>query len=275
MKRNTPDHPKVEMLCGYLDCDLAKTVGTLELLWHFTAKFTPSGNIGIYPNEVIAKRVGWTGIPLQLIESLIAARFLDTHPEHRIVVHDWHEHCEDAIHVFLARHTQTFATGQLPNMSRMKKEERTTLEAKYAQKAHKKRVKSALPLPLPLPLPLYDPPSETLEGTPPPDDIYSKMVIKAQNNILATFPKAKFPTSGSKQFREQCDAIRQLIELDHYTQEQVCATFKWLWHSESKQAVFWRTNVQSIANLRHKKRGDTLHKFDKVFADCEADGKHE
>ena len=49
MKRGTPDHPKVAKLASMIGLPipwaLPYTVGLLEMLWHFTAKFAPRGDI--------------------------------------------------------------------------------------------------------------------------------------------------------------------------------------------------------------------------------------
>lgn len=153
MKRNTPGHPKVEQLAAALNVDLAKAVGTLELLWHFTAQYCPAGDIGAYPDDIIASRVSWSGCAETLVCALVDAHFLDIDDAHRLIVHDWFEHCEDSVHIRLARNAQVFADGRVPRLNRIPKNERAEIESQYAQKAHKKRTKSALPKPPPMPKP--------------------------------------------------------------------------------------------------------------------------
>lgn len=72
---------------------MCTTAGVLELLWDLCASSTPKGNIGRYSNEDIADEIGYDGDPDKLIEALVAAGWLDEDEEHRLVVHDWHEHC--------------------------------------------------------------------------------------------------------------------------------------------------------------------------------------
>ena len=141
MKRGTPEHPKMRALCRLLNIQWPTAVGIMELLWHFTARFAPAGDIGRYKNEEIAAAVGWFDDrpPDELIDALIACRWLDSDDEHRLLVHDWPEHCEDSVHMHLARSGMVFANGTAPKRSRMAKRERTTT----AQCAHGVRTESA------------------------------------------------------------------------------------------------------------------------------------
>lgn len=143
MKRNATEHPKAKILCNLLKIDLAKAIGTLELMWHFTANFTPRGNIGAYPNDIIADRVAWSKDPQKLIDALVEARLLDKDPEHRLLVHDWKDHCEDAVHIKLAKKTELFADGTQPNLHRINKDLRGKIEERYAlmrENAHQTRI---------------------------------------------------------------------------------------------------------------------------------------
>ena len=65
------------------------------MLWHFTDDFTPRGDIGKYSDDVIARACGWEESPEKLIRSLIDSKWLDANSQHRLLVHDWHEHCVD------------------------------------------------------------------------------------------------------------------------------------------------------------------------------------
>ncbi|HPO07385.1 MAG TPA: hypothetical protein PLZ55_01855, partial [bacterium] len=46
-----------------------------------------------------------------LIEALVAEAWLDEHPVHRLVVHDWHDHCEDYLKKRVERAGLTFASA--------------------------------------------------------------------------------------------------------------------------------------------------------------------
>jgi hypothetical protein len=94
----------------------------------------------------------------------------------RLVVHDWHEHADEGVHMSLARAGKLFADGQMPKTGKLPKEERERVAALFAAQAHGKRTASArsahgkripahkipstLPLPEPEPRPAQH--SETL-----------------------------------------------------------------------------------------------------------------
>ena len=122
--RGTLTHWKTILLAHELKIDPAFAMGVLEALWHVTAKDTPTGCIGHLSNHGIAMRMFSTIDPDVLIETLIKSGHLDKHPEHRLIVHDWSEHSDDAVDNRLARHGLYYADGRQPRMRRMRKEER-------------------------------------------------------------------------------------------------------------------------------------------------------
>ncbi len=121
MKRGAPDHPKMDALAEALGIELWGAVGLMECLWHFTAKFAPAGDIGKYSNWQIANKLGWQGDPSALMQALVNAHFVDHDDQHHYIVHDWSQHCEDAVQRELARKGQRFADGKKPNIARLKK----------------------------------------------------------------------------------------------------------------------------------------------------------
>jgi hypothetical protein len=143
MKRGTPDHPKTLALRQDLNLPIYSAVGLLELLWHFTAFYAPRGDIGRFSNQQIAAACGWDGDPDALVKAFISARWVDTNKRHRLIVHDWPEHADDAVHMALARRVTRFADGTVPNMRRLNKKEREELEPLFC--AHTKRTPRALP----------------------------------------------------------------------------------------------------------------------------------
>jgi hypothetical protein len=94
------------------------------MIWHFTARFTPQGNIGKYPDDAIENWVEWNGNPGELIAALVHCGWIDANREHRLVVHDWHQHADKAVHTDLARKLQRFANGTVPNSGRLNQHER-------------------------------------------------------------------------------------------------------------------------------------------------------
>lgn len=92
MKLDALDHPKTHALTALLDISRPTAIGHLELLWAFTGKNAPQGNIGKWPDGAIARACDWIGPPDQFINALVEARFLDRDDVSRVSVHDWHEH---------------------------------------------------------------------------------------------------------------------------------------------------------------------------------------
>lgn len=142
MKRGTPDHPKTGDLAAALKIQRCTAVGILECLWHFTSRYAPQGNIGKHSDNAIAAACYWPDDrAAELVRALVKTRWFDEHQEHRLVVHDWSEHADDAVHLALARSKKWFADGSVPNMSRLSKDERKRLEEYYA--AHAVRTERA------------------------------------------------------------------------------------------------------------------------------------
>lgn len=94
--RAVPDHPKFASLKAALGQTKGPVLGWLEAIWHFTGRFTPQGNIGKYSDEAIEAWVEWTGKPGDLIAALVRTGWVDTDPVHRLLVHDWAQHAENA-----------------------------------------------------------------------------------------------------------------------------------------------------------------------------------
>lgn len=67
-------------------------IAILERLWHATATGALRGDIGRFDDEVIAESCGWQRDAGELIEMLLDCGWLDASDEHRLVVHDWHDH---------------------------------------------------------------------------------------------------------------------------------------------------------------------------------------
>jgi hypothetical protein len=84
-------------------------VGILESVWHLTAREATQGNIGRLSDEDIAAWLDWQREPAELIDALVTAGWLDRCPEHRLVVHDWAEHADDATKKAMARQREKTA----------------------------------------------------------------------------------------------------------------------------------------------------------------------
>ena len=144
MKRGTVDHPKTKKLAKLLELPRYAAVGILESLWHFAARYCPTGDVGRYGDDELAEDLGWTGDPKALTDALVEAEWLDRNDTHRLIVHDWPEHCDDAVHMHLARATKWFADGTEPKMVRFAKAEKDRIADNFrAAKADRKRLEKA------------------------------------------------------------------------------------------------------------------------------------
>lgn len=92
MKLEALDHPKTMDLAARLNVEMPTAIGYLELLWAFTGKKSPQGNIGKWPDGAIARACYWMGPPQVFIQALTESGFLDADDDFRLIVHDWHEH---------------------------------------------------------------------------------------------------------------------------------------------------------------------------------------
>lgn len=148
-----------DALCEFLklDIDLCHTlaIGIMERLWIYASEFVQQGDIGKLTNARIAKEVGWNNDPDWLINTLQSIRWIDEHQEHRYIIHDWPEHCQDSVHIFLARKRLHFANGSRPRLTRLSRDERAAIQDDFARieseglqveenkETHEKRTKSA------------------------------------------------------------------------------------------------------------------------------------
>lgn len=92
MKLEALDHPKTLDFAARLNVELPTAIGYLELLWAFTGKKSPQGDIGKWPDGAIARACFWSGNPTTFMAALIDAGFLDASAKHRYTIHDWSEH---------------------------------------------------------------------------------------------------------------------------------------------------------------------------------------
>lgn len=95
MKRETYRHPKTYDLSARLKCSRPEAIGFLTLLWDWATETALAGNVGRWANGAIARACDWTGCPDLFVNSLVGAGWLDEDPDHRLVIHDWGQHCEN------------------------------------------------------------------------------------------------------------------------------------------------------------------------------------
>jgi hypothetical protein len=113
MKRGGPEHPKTKLLAKSLGLPRYAAVGILECLFHEAAKHARTGNIGKWSNAEIAESVGFDGDPEVLVAALVTCRWLDEHPEHRLVIHDWHDHADNGVKKTVMRNGESFVSGHI------------------------------------------------------------------------------------------------------------------------------------------------------------------
>lgn len=166
MKREVLEHPKMLDLCDALQVPLYHGIGMLEGVWQFAKRFAPAGDIGKYSDNSIARFIQWDRTPSELIEALVRCRWIDPHDMRRLVIHDWATHCDDSVHMQLARAVRCFWNGERPSLKRFGQKERERIQGLFdnadpasLMDAHAVRLPCALPSP---PLPNPTKPSPTI-----------------------------------------------------------------------------------------------------------------
>ena len=153
----------MKRLCRLLDIPLYQGIGILEALWHLTAREAYRGDVGKLTDDDIALGIDWRGEASILIDALSKSGWLDSHPEHRLLIHDWPEHADDSVQLKLARARQFFADGSIPKTTKLGGDERKTTQqwysvrtecaqegtpcARSAQIPHEKALPGSKPLP--------------------------------------------------------------------------------------------------------------------------------
>ena len=94
MKRGAYEHSKMKFL-GALCGGIVLARGIVASLWYLAGCETPRGDIGSLSNRRIAAGMGYTGDADELVGWLVESGWLDISPEHRLVIHDWYDHCEE------------------------------------------------------------------------------------------------------------------------------------------------------------------------------------
>jgi len=113
MKAGTESSIKFKRLKRRLSLPHWQVVGLLESLWSVTRQSAPRGDIGRFADEDIAASIEWDGDESELIATLVECGFLDRCGTHRLVVHDWADHCPTYIKGNLKNKGETFAVSDL------------------------------------------------------------------------------------------------------------------------------------------------------------------
>lgn len=143
MKRQAIKHPKTLELADRLGMGTWAAVGVLQSLWSWASEYAPDGRVTCSP-RVLARALDWEFDEARLIEALVGAGWLDplspgTASEGRPegagaggwLIHGWSEHCEDSVHMALARAGRRFADGTVPRMGRLSAREREECAARF------------------------------------------------------------------------------------------------------------------------------------------------
>jgi hypothetical protein len=113
VKLDALDHPKTLDFAARLNINLPTAIGHLELLWAWAGKKAAQGNIGKWPDGAIARACFFDGDPATFVAALVAAGFLDPHPTHRLLVHDWLDHAPRWVKSKLSTEGQTFICADI------------------------------------------------------------------------------------------------------------------------------------------------------------------
>jgi hypothetical protein len=234
MKANTPELMKFKRLQRRLNDTRRGIVGLLESLWIGVAKNCPEGDVGRFSNEEIAIMVDWEGDPDQLIEALVDCGWVDVSDQHRLVVHDWAEHCPTYVRGGLAKQRK-----EPIGTSYRSKLKQTEVEPIASPKANTSEVSSTIPS-LTKPNQTKPRERETEPGNP--------LSLSSHGNDSdfkqawkAWVGKQAAKTGKMDRWTEQC----QLKELERFSTEEAIAVVE---YSTS------RTNcVNLITNGDHRK----------------------
>ena len=159
MKRNTPMHPKVGMLASMLGVRRFEAVGVLEMLWHFTAQYCPQGDVGKRTDTQIAAFLDWPQDRAgTLIEALVSCGWLEKNDEHRLIVHDWHDHSDGTCDKYLADHGLKYATSRDPRRQTAAKQGPSRDKSRQVATSRDSRARARVPEPEPESEPSPKPP---------------------------------------------------------------------------------------------------------------------
>ena len=152
-----------------LNLPLLTTVGLLESLWHWTARYCPAGDIGKYSDEAILAGIHWEaslGDPSRVIPTMsstkLEKRWLDPCKSCRLGVHDWHEHADEAVRKVLQRAGLKFWNGFDPFWRNAAEKRRDAVET--PSRLYRANVATTARLPEPEPEPVLIP---SPSGSPP------------------------------------------------------------------------------------------------------------
>lgn len=288
-KAKTLEHPKTLALAdalGIMDCF---ALGILEAFWHHVTAYYPDGEITDMKPRVMARSIRYTGDADELVAAFVEAGLIDQDGE-RLLVHDWPDHCNDAVHLSLARAHTRFANGATPRMTRMSKDERERLtewfnahpvRTQSAQEAHTVRTESALPSqakpsltkpsqakPSNNPLTgvegVDEPASETLPETADPpwfkgDDSPGGALAREIASTKIAGGKTPYAEGERLEYltRQRCDDLaRRIQSLDPGGDEVEHLTQAWHEHHDGKRTPPYKDAVRALGDWVSRREAD-------------------
>ena len=201
-------------------------VGLMEMLWHFTARYTPQGDIGKYSDAAIAEELDWRASPEMLIRSLMLSGWLEEHSAYRLIVHDWPDHSDQTVSRYLKNHGLEF----------IQSETSTELASNYDE------TRQPLPLPVPKPVPVPEPlpaePPPFPEAVDPEDPMYAGPfkppahhadIAKADQHILGIFGRWRAEDTNAPTMPDRRAWVEKMIDAAGRGPEGVAyvMSFKW------------------------------------------------
>jgi hypothetical protein len=113
-KRGILEHPKLMALAESLGIMDPWALGLLEAFWHWVAKYHPNGDLTGTRPSLFARSIRYTGDADELWGRLLDCGFIDKLDDGRVLVHDWSEHADSAVHKALKKRHELFADGNEP-----------------------------------------------------------------------------------------------------------------------------------------------------------------
>lgn len=233
MKREAVNHTKMKRLCRRLDLPVWQAVGLLESIWKLTESETPRGDIGRLSNEDIALAIDYRGNEDEMIEALVASEWLERDEEHRLIVHDWPDHCPDMVHIRLARTKQHFVRTVAPRLSRLggkEREECAQFYASCAQTAQSVRTLCAPPIPIPIPIPE---PIPVLPDTRAREALVEDVVPDISDTVERIYRRHPKKRNRGLAFQYLAQAVAGGAQISDIERVHAlwCATETWQWKS--------------------------------------------
>lgn len=133
-KRATLANPKTRRLARALEIVPGMALGLLETLWSWVGTYARDGALSRLDMIEVLEYGGWhrflnaDAVLSAMADEANECVWLDPLPDGRFYVHDWHEHCDDAIHGGLYRAKSFFANGAKPKARGVMKSEADDLK---------------------------------------------------------------------------------------------------------------------------------------------------